>query len=133
MEMPRHFSFPAPGSLFIFIYGLRRAVLLQPTGPTGPILHPAMCLLRREDSLNPNRVKNNLGVSRDCKFGHRMKPSRPSSEASQDSRSCCKYPNASIVPCTTQMFVVSYLCFELDTDGSFKWLTQPHFPCFCQV
>ncbi len=138
MERPslRHFSLPAPGSLCIFIYGLRPAVPLRPTGPTGPILHPAMCLLMREDSLNPNRVKNNnLRVSKHCNFGHRMEPSRPSSEASRESRSHCKYPNASIVPCTTQRFVASHrlLCFELDTDGSFRWSTQPHFPCFCQV
>ncbi len=135
MEMPRHFSLPAASILWIFIYGLRPAVPLQPTGPTGPILHPAMCLLRRDDSLNHNRVKNNHRGSRDCNFGHRMKPSRHSSEASRDSCSHCKYPNANIVPCTTQRFVVSYRisCFELDTYGSFRWSTQPHFPSFCQV
>ncbi len=115
MEMTsiRHFSLPAPGSLCIFI---------------SPILHPAICISRREDSLNYNRVKNNLGVSRNCNFGHRMKPSRLFSEASRDSRSTAK-SNGSIIPFTTQRFVVSYriLCFELETDG------QPHSPCFCLV
>ncbi len=88
------------------------------------ILHPAMCLSRREDSLNHNRVKNNLGVSRNCKFGHRMEPSRLSSEASQDSSSTAK-SNASIIPFTTQRFVVNYriLCFELENEGSFRWST----------
>ncbi len=54
MEMPKHFSLPTPGNFCIFIYELR------PPVPTGPVLHPAMCLLRREDSLNPKRVKNTL-------------------------------------------------------------------------
>ncbi len=127
MEKPslRHFSLPAPSSLCIFIYGLRPAVPLWPTGPTGLILHPAMCLLRREDS--PNRGQEQLGSVRDCNFGHRMEPSIPSSEASRDSQFTAK-SNASIVPCTTQRFVVSYriLCFELETDGSLRWSTQPH-------
>ncbi len=51
MEIPslRYFSLPTPGSRGIFISGLRTAVPWRPTGPAGPILHPAMCLLRRED------------------------------------------------------------------------------------
>ncbi len=70
-------------------------------------------------------------TTRECQeianFGHRMEPSIPSSEASRDSQFTAK-SNASIVPCTTQRFVVSYriLCFELETDGSLRWSTQPH-------
>ncbi len=86
-----------------------------------------MCWSRREDSFN----HNNLRVSRNCSFGHWMEPSRLSSEAPRDSRSTAK-SNASIVPFTTQRFFLSYriLCFELETDGSFRWSTQPHSPCF---
>ncbi len=130
----RHFSLPAPSSLCIFIYGLRPAVPLRPTGPTGPILHPTMCLLRREDSLNPNSVKNNLGVSRDCNFGHRIEPSRPSTEASRDSRSRCKYPNASIVPCTTEVCCkLSYTVLWIRDWWFFQMVNSASFPCFCPV
>ncbi len=135
MEMPsvRHLSLPAPGSLCIFISGLWPAVPLRPTGPAGPILHPGRCLLRREDSLNPNRVKKNLGVSRNCNFGHRM-----------EHPGFLQRLHEALVPQPSQMqvlflsplpFVVSYriLCFELETDGSFRWSARPHSPCFCPI
>ncbi len=92
----RYFSLPAPSNLCIFICphgiisGLWPAVPLWPTGPAGPILHPALCISRREDSLNHNRVKKNLRVSINCNFGHWMEPSKLSLEASRDSRSTAK-------------------------------------------
>ncbi|KAL0152783.1 hypothetical protein M9458_052512 [Cirrhinus mrigala] len=129
LSLIRHFFLFAPGSLCIFISGLRSAVPLQPIEPAGPILHQVMCLLRREDFLNHNRVKNNFRVSRDCNFDHRMEPSTPSSEASRDSHSVAN-SNASIVPFTRQRFDVSYriLCFELETDGSLRWSAWPYSP-----
>ncbi len=92
------------------------------------------CAYSGERTLSTTTESRTTPEFQDCNFGHRTEPSRPSSEASRDSCSIAK-SNSSIVPFTRQRFNVSYriLCFELETDGSFRWLTRPYSPCFCLV